>query len=453
MDLLDSRIRTVRETSTASCGSVLYVMSRDQRLIDNAALVAAQREARKHKLPLAVVFVLSRKGVRSREQYQFMLNGLQGVERDLHDLNIPLLILLGNPPQVLSACFEHVRPKAVFFDFSPLKSQKNLLQHLTVLDNAPSIKVVDTHNIVPVWEASDKLEVGARTIRKKLHAKLDLYLREPLYIPIKHPHPWPGTVQTMSDLGQMIDDFLVSVPPSGVTISVSAGSQAARDAVNDFVLNRLSGYSINRNDPSIDVTSRLSPYLHFGHISSREVILSALMHSGPNIDTDTLIEEMVVRKELSDNFCYYQGDYRSLKAAPEWAQRTLMKHTTDPREFMYSLEELKSAQTHDTAWNAAQRQLLVMGYMHGYMRMYWAKKVLEWTSSPEEALRILHYLNDFYSLDGGDPNGYVGILWSVCGVHDRPWGERPIYGTIRSMVYSGLKRKFNIKAYEEKWLP
>jgi deoxyribodipyrimidine photo-lyase len=160
---------------------------------------------------------------------------------------------------------------------------------------------------------------------------------------------------------------------------------------------------------------------------------------------------MIVRKELADNYCYYNGKYDSLEGAPEWAQRTLAKHAADPREFIYTLEQFKNAETHDEAWNAAQLQLTRTGKIHGYMRMYWAKKVLEWSKTPDEALTTLLYLNDFYHLDGGDPNGYVGILWSVAGLHDRPWGERPVYGVIRSMVYGGLKRKFNIQAYIEKY--
>jgi deoxyribodipyrimidine photo-lyase len=169
-------------------------------------------------------------------------------------------------------------------------------------------------------------------------------------------------------------------------------------------------------------------------------------------DADAFIEEIVVRKELSDNFCLYSKDYTSLAAAPEWAKVTLHKHANDPREYIYSKKQFEEAQTHDPAWNAAQNELRNTGKMHGYMRMYWAKKVLEWSATPKEALQTLIYLNDFYSIDGGDPNGYVGILWSVAGVHDRPWGERPIYGTVRSMVYNGLKRKFSITEYEREWV-
>ena len=195
----------------------------------------------------------------------------------------------------------------------------------------------------------------------------------------------------------------------------------------------------------------MSPYLHFGQISSLRIVLEARKaldkNSNLQADYDALFEELVVRKELSDNFCYYNQNYNSLSGAPEWAQKTLAKHSSDKREFVYTKEQFENAQTHDEAWNAAQRQLRATGKIHGYMRMYWAKKVLEWSKTPEEAHDTLLFLNDFYSIDGGDPNGYVGILWSIAGLHDRPWGERPVYGTIRSMVYSGLKRKFDVNQY------
>jgi deoxyribodipyrimidine photo-lyase len=203
------------------------------------------------------------------------------------------------------------------------------------------------------------------------------------------------------------------------------------------------------------VYPRLSPYLHFGHISSRDVVKQVTASSiGERYreDVATFVEEIVVRKELSDNYCYYSPSYRNLSGAPAWAAASLTKHLSDPRLNLYTLDRLENADTHDLAWNAAQRQMMSTGSMHGYMRMYWAKKVMEWSSDPHTALHHLCYLNDRYSLDGGDPNGYAGIMWAVCGVHDRPWGERPIYGTIRSMVYDGLRRKFNIKAYENQWL-
>jgi deoxyribodipyrimidine photo-lyase len=160
---------------------------------------------------------------------------------------------------------------------------------------------------------------------------------------------------------------------------------------------------------------------------------------------------MIVRKELSDNFCHYNSHYDSLEGAHSWAKETLQEHWDDKREHIYSYDQLEHAQTHDPAWNACQKQMTSSGKMHGYMRMYWAKKILEWTKNPEEALKIAIILNDTYEIDGYDPNGYTGIMWSIAGVHDRAWTERPIFGKIRYMNYNGLKRKFDIEEYIQRW--
>jgi deoxyribodipyrimidine photo-lyase len=157
-----------------------------------------------------------------------------------------------------------------------------------------------------------------------------------------------------------------------------------------------------------------------------------------------------VRRELSDNFCYYNQDYDHFQGFPEWARKTLDDHRGDEREYLYPLEEFEAARTHDPLWNAAQLEMVQRGKMHGYLRMYWAKKILEWTASPEEAQEVAIFLNDRYELDGRDPNGYVGIAWSIGGVHDRAWKERPIYGKVRYMSYKGAAGKFDVQAYIDK---
>jgi len=161
----------------------------------------------------------------------------------------------------------------------------------------------------------------------------------------------------------------------------------------------------------------------------------------------SFIEEMVVRRELADNFCHYNEQYDSLAGAAQWAQDSLAKHAGDPREYVYTQAQLENAETHDDLWNAAQLQMVEVGKMHGFLRMYWAKKILEWTESPEEALRIAIYLNDRYELDGRDPNGYVGCMWSIAGVHDMGWTERQVFGKIRFMNYDGCKRKFDLPGF------
>ena len=471
-DLLKTRIKQLKSSSIdGEC--VIYVMSRDQRVRDNHALLAAQKHALAKSLPLAVVFCLYDKvGVRAREHYQFMVDGLASIESDLRKLNIPFMMVLGDPKERIAGVMHHTSPEAVYFDFNPLRGSQKLQNHIS--ENADcKVFVVDTHNMIPVWVTSEKREVGARTIRSKIHKKFGEYLIAPESIQ-NHPHDWPGTVKNLNELAPNIENIVNRQPSNGSVISFKPGEQAAIDHLDTFAAKELKNYEEDRNDPANDSLSNLSPYLHFGHISSLRVALKMrhivngagkdlhLIDSSKMPQSDdapnkkvgsanALLEEMIVRKELSDNFCYYEDNYDSITSADNWAKKTIAEHDDDPREFIYSYKELESAKTHDAAWNAAQRQMMRTGKMHGYMRMYWAKKIKEWTGDAKTAIKFAIQLNDHYSIDGGDPNGYVGILWSIAGVHDRAWTEREVFGKIRYMNYGGLKRKFKIEEYEKQW--
>jgi len=428
---------------------VLYVMSRDQRIKDNLALAAAQKYAIEQKLPLSVIFVLHPVSAkRAYEHYEFMLAGLSEIVVTLESKNIPFIAMHGDPKEKLHIAFTHFKPAAIFFDMSPFKGARKLKEQLS--EEWP-VSVVDTHNIVPVWEASDKQEYGARTIRAKIHRLLDEFISDEYEISV-HPHTWPS--KNIVPYEKVKNDFLEQIngiKKNNCNYAFLSGEAEANKALQSFLDNRFMGYAENRNNPALNGLSNLSPYFHYGQLASLTVYKAAfkrlLGDSSLQKDFDALVEEMVVRKELSDNFCYHNDSYNSLLGAPAWALATLSKHAIDQRQYIYSQDQFENAQTHDPAWNAAQIQLRKHGKIHGYMRMYWAKKVLEWSTSAEDAFKTLVYLNDFYSLDGGDPNGYVGILWSIAGLHDRPWGERSVYGTIRCMVYDGLKRKFPIEEY------
>lgn len=441
-----------RGSGTGNC--VLYVMRRDQRVSYNHALLVAQQIALTEKLPLAVVFCLQPHTLRrSHEQYDFMLKGLAKVEKKLAEHNVPLLTLIGQPQDSLAALVHHTSPHSVVFDFSPLRGHPRLIEEAKKFIEGAVIEV-DTHNIVPVWETSTKQEIGARTLRPKTYKLLDKYLTQPPKIK-RHPHSWSGVVMKLEQLSPQISELLKGLAKSGVSESPESGEIAASKVMDDFIANRLSHYATGKNNPVLGALSNLSPYLHFGQISSLEISMRVYQQlsvdSSLQQSADAFLEELIIRKELSDNFCYYNHSYDSLKGAPAWAQKTLADHGHDVREFTYSFEQLTNAKTHDSAWNACQKQLTTTGKMHGYMRMYWAKKILEWTQSPAQAIEYALQLNDFYSWDGGDPNGYVGILWAIAGLHDRPWFDRPIYGTVRYMNYNGLKRKFDIASYEAKW--
>lgn len=449
---LEQRVIRLNEIETFSGKCVLYVMSRDQRVHDNHALQYAQSIALKQRVPMAVVFCLKPNiKNRSKEQYSWMIDGLTQVEDNLKNLHIPFMMLVGKPLDTLTGLMHHTSPGAVIFDMSPLRGPRKL-QH-SIADAAPCpVYVVDTHNVVPVWHVSHKQEYAARTIRSKVQRLMPEYLEEATAM-TKHPYAWPGVVKDIKQLSPIIKDVLKSIPHSGQKISYISGERAAKERLDAFIKNKLRGYAINRNDPAKDGQSNLSPYLHFGQLSKLKITLEiySAISADNSLQEDgaVFMEELNVRSSLSDNFCYYNDSYDSLTGAADWAQKTLQDHSKDPREFVYTLSQFESASTHDEAWNAAQLQLTRTGKMHGYMRMYWAKKVLEWSASPGEAHKTLIRLNDFYSLDGNDPNGYVGILWSIAGLHDRPWFSRPVYGTIRYMNYNGLKRKFKIDTYIE----
>jgi deoxyribodipyrimidine photo-lyase len=441
-DLLDRR-RALNTAPPSDGRCVLYVMSRDQRTADNHALVAAQQHAVAVELPLVVAFVVY-PGVRgrAREHYAFMLDGLADVSADLAAHGAPFVVRVAagdrtGPLRALRTLVTEARPAAIYLDFSPLRGPRALRSALASSVDVPVFEV-DTHNVVPAWIASDKQEFAARTIRPKIHAQLRRFLVPPPAL-VQHPFPWRHRLASDS-LPSVRRSVLPSLPSNGTSVAAVPGQVAAAKALRSFVSHRLDGYAARRNDPTVDGLSGLSPYLHFGQLASLRVAVTAP-------DADELIEEMVVRKELSDNFCLYEPSYDRLDGAPPWARRTLAAHASDPRSYIYSYGQLERAQTHDEAWNAAQRQMTRTGKMHGYMRMYWAKKILEWTPSADDAIETAVRLNDFYEIDGGDPNGYVGVMWSIAGVHDRAWTERPVFGQIRYMNDAGLRRKFKVDKF------
>ena len=227
------------------------------------------------------------------------------------------------------------------------------------------------------------------------------------------------------------------------------GTVEAKNRLEKFIGNKLNRYDVLRNDPNEDGLSNLSPYFHFGQISPLYIALQVNQYSGSGVEA--FMEELIVRRELSINFVQFNQQYDCFNGLSEWAKRSLNEHKEDLREYVYSLAELEKAQTHDRYWNAAQNEMIVTGKMHGYMRMYWGKKILEWTACPEEAFSIAKYLNNKFELDGRDANGFAGVAWCF-GKHDRPWGSRQIFGNIRYMSANGLKRKFDADKYARKYV-
>jgi deoxyribodipyrimidine photo-lyase len=423
-------------------GPVVYWMSRDQRVNDNWALLFASELSQKNNSPMAVAFCLSPQflGATSR-QYNFMLQGLKEVEQSLKHLNIPFFLIHGNPEKEIPYFLNDNDACALVSDFSPLRINRDWKKSVVEQVEFPFYEV-DAHNIVPAWVASPKQEWAAYSFRPKVHRLLAEFLEEFPAIQ-KHPFPWKADVENDWKAAERS----VKADAFSKVDWIEPGEREAREHLEYFVNEKLSRYDSDRNDPTLEGQSNLSPYLHFGQISAQRVALQVLATMQ---EPSSFLEELVVRRELADNFCYYNSNYDSFDGFPNWAKETLREHQKDRREYIYTLKEMEEAKTHDDLWNAAQMEMVRKGKMHGYLRMYWAKKILEWTRSPQDALQVAIYLNDRYELDGRDPNGYTGIAWSIGGVHDRAWKERAVFGKVRYMSYKGASSKFDIKAYVSK---
>lgn len=237
---------------------------------------------------------------------------------------------------------------------------------------------------------------------------------------------------------------LLNIDRSVGSAGTRGGTVEARRLLRVFLLEKLAGYGDMKDDPGGDLTSGLSPYLHFGQISPLDIMLD--LSDAPAAQREAFLEELVVRRELSMNFVFFNPQYDAYESLPAWARATLEKHGSDPRPYIYTRDELENARTHDPYWNAAQSEMVLTGRMHGYMRMYWGKKILEWGRTPQEAYSTALWLNNRYSLDGRDPNAFAGVAWCF-GKHDRPWGERDVFGNVRYMNAKGLERKFNMRQY------
>lgn len=443
--------RRVRQYNQATLSSrpVLYWMHREFRARDNWGLLQARQEALRLKRPVAVVFCLAPAFLDATlRQYDFLLRGLEETARHLHEANIPLLIRCGDPAESMMRLCAKIRPALVVTDFDPLRIKRQWLDVLTS-QHQVAVHEVDSRNIVPAWIASDHREFMAKTFRPRLHRQLADFCRPFPELP-PHPIAWPTQINA-PDFRTLRSTLRVDTSVQPVAGRL-AGEAAAHAVLSEFLAQRLERYD-RRNDPNADACSGLSPYLHFGMIASQSVVLAIRQQGLKGDNVDGFLEELIVRRELSDNFCLYTPQYDQVAGFPEWAQRTLALHQRDKRQYLYTENQFDRATTHDPLWNAAQHQLLATGTIHSYLRMYWAKKILEWSAEPAEALRIAIRLNDRYALDGRDTNGYTGIAWSIGGVHDRGWNERPIFGTIRYMNEAGARRKFDVNRYIRTWLP
>ncbi len=430
----------------AGSGPVVYWMQRDQRTRDNWALLYAQGQALERRVPLQVIFCLAPRFLDATlRQYAFMIGGLRQVEEELRRMGIAFHLLCGDPAREIPRHLAAAHAGELVVDFNPLRITRGWIEAVA---KSGAIRVVeaDAHNIIPCRRLSGKREFGAYTIRPKIRRLLPEFLT-----PIPRLKKMPEELAQSADPAGWDAVFLrlkidrSVAPPAEFT----PGGDAAMRRLRKFLETKIHRYDADRNDPTKEAQSGLSPYLHFGQISAQRVALEAAAAGGPG--ADAFLEELIVRRELADNFCLSTPQYDSFIGFLPWGQETLNAHRKDRRTHLYTVERFDAADTHDPLWNAAQKEMRRTGKMHGYMRMYWGKKILEWSRSPEEAVETAIFLNDRYELDGRDPNGYAGIAWSIGGVHDRPWPERPVFGKIRFMNEAGCRRKFDAAAYAGKW--
>jgi deoxyribodipyrimidine photo-lyase len=424
---------------------VLYWAQMNRRVESNHALAYAAEVANANKLPLLI--------------YEGLACDYPSANDRLHTF-----ILEGVPDNAAAA--KKIHAGYFFYSRRTRKDPNDVLcklaanAHSVVTDDYPvfiaaqnNARVpgrigipyiaVDSSCIVPM-NRHEKRNYAAYAIRPKIRRELKEFLR-PVEMPAIEvrwrerllPHWIAGNA------GESEIDH--SVRPS---VEYRGGSRAAHQRLQSFLGHRLRRYANDASEPSKHATSGLSPYLHFGHISSLEVALAVSAHAEQyKLMPDEFLEQLIVRRELAFNFARFAGDQiASLDVLPDWCRRTMEKHAADKRPYLYTPEQFEKAETHDPLWNAAQRELLLRGTIHGYYRMYWGKKIIEWSPTYEEALRTMIHLHDVYALDGRDPNTYTNILWCF-GLHDRPWAERPVFGQLRCMTFEGMKRKTDVDAY------
>jgi deoxyribodipyrimidine photo-lyase len=440
-----SRIRQLNDKIEKPGRYVLYWMQASVRAVDNPALLYAIQKADELAVPVLVVFGLTdRYPDANLRHFTFLIEGLRDVEQELKNLGIQLVVFEAPPDEAAL----RVAGEAVL-----LVTDRGYLVHqrswrATVADRAACpVRQVEGDLVVPIEEASGKSEWTAATLRRKIHRIWDQFLvfGDPSKAPRKDSLSIriSGAIRPDHELTGRLDVDRSVQPVS----QFKGGSGQALSMLERFSKDSLKHYHSLRNDPGQDHQSHLSPYLHFGQISPLTIALRIKATRGvPAEAKDAFLEELIVRRELAFNFVYYEEQYDGYASLPEWAKATLYAHRKDKRPYLYSREQLDSAATHDPYWNAAMEEMRLTGKMHGYMRMYWGKKILEWSESPEQAFDTVLHLNNRYFLDGRDPNSYAGIAWCF-GKHDRPWAEQPIFGKVRYMVDTGLRRKFDMDSY------
>jgi deoxyribodipyrimidine photo-lyase len=447
-EIQEERVRRLNEKEIAEGEYVLYWMQEAQRAEYNHALEYAVQRANDRSQRLLVVFGLMADYPEANlRHYAFLLEGLQDVKDGLKERNIKFVVHRGSPEEVALDAGKNA--SLIVCDMSYLRLQKEWREKVAEEADCAVVQV-ETEVVVPVELASDKREHAARTLRPKIQEHLDEFLvgLEPTTVE-KQSLNMQADGLDLSDAGEILDNMELDRSVEPLSHLYRGGTSEAKKILEHFLESRLGTYVEHRNQPQTDDVSHMSKYLHYGHISAIHVALKIQDANPPQEDLDSYLEELIIRRELSMNFCHYTPDYDKFSCLPNWAKETLEEHKDDSREYLYAREQLENAETHDEYWNAAMNEMRYTGYMHNYMRMYWGKKILEWSETPKEAYETMLYLNNKYFVDGRDPNSYANVAW-VFGQHDRGWQERDVFGKVRYMSAGGLERKAKPREYVEK---
>jgi len=440
------RVQLLNDDEVAEDGAyVLYWMQQAQRTELNHALEYAVRRANDAGQPLLVAFgLMDDYPEANRRHYHFMLQGLADVAEALAKRDVPFVLQRGNPAEVALRLAKEA--SLVVCDRGYLRPQREWRDKVAK-EAGRSVVQVESDVVVPVELASDKVETAARTIRPKITKHLERFLVPLPKATLKDTTATTVKGEDLSDVDALLDALGLDDEVPVVRL-FTGGTTAGKKVLRDFLRDHLDVYAEHRNQPQTDDVSHMSKYLHFGQLSPVYIALEAQkMPASEN--RDDFLEELIIRRELPMNFVYHQPRYDKYAAIPDFARKTLSEHEDDEREHVYTRAQLEDAETHDEYWNAAMREMKATGYMHNYMRMYWGKKILEWSSTPQHAHATTLYLNNKYFIDGRDANSFSNVAW-VYGQHDRGWTERPVFGKVRYMNAAGLERKAKPKEYVAK---
>jgi len=429
--------------------SVVYWMQRAMRIVDNPALDVAIEAANLLGLPVVVYFsAIPNYPNANLRHYHFMQQGLRDVAEDAAERGVGFVVRRP-PDNSLEAFLEEVGAALVVGDENPCREPERWRRVLAKRLRLP-FWTVDADVVVPS-RIFDRSFVLLHHFRPHLKRELPKYLIAPGKIAPLYPWKAQKKLASFSLDGDITEGFTKLDRAVKPVDSFTGGTHAALGRLHKFVTHELSNYEETRNHPELQGTSRLSPYLHFGNIGPVTIALAVekavKQGKAPASAATRFLDQLIGWRELSVLFVRHEPNYDNWECAAPWARKTLTEHAGDPRPYSYTLRQLERAETHDELWNAAQREMVTTGWMHNYMRMYWAKKILEWAPDPARAFEWAVTLNDRYELDGRDPNGYAGIAWAIVGRHDRPWFNRPVFGLVRTMTGASTAKKFDAAAY------